>query len=176
MTCPLSPCAMAIAFDVREMTSEQASILPSMIKGLRLAAKRPIDPRRLTGRRLIQASAYLLKTLGYEPIQEYEFDQYHVGPSSNRLGREIDRLDGDSLRSTRPDERIVHYQLLIDALEKGDFFVMTLSCAIDFREGNPASSRESLMQFHARRIPSQTPWIEDAWTYMEESEWPIMSR
>jgi hypothetical protein len=167
---------MAIAHRVREMKCEQASVLPGMIKGLRLAAKRPIDPRRLAGRRLIQASAFLLKTLGYEPIQRYEFDQYHIGPSSNRLGREIDHLDGTTLRSAVPDKTIAQYLLLVEALKRGDSFVMTLSCAVDFREGNPKCSTQSLMEFHAECNPSQTSWINEAWAFMEEKAWPNMSR
>jgi hypothetical protein len=167
---------MAIAHDVRNMRDECESILPSMIKGLRLAAKRPIDPRRVAGARLIQASAYLLKTLRYDPVQGYEFDQIDGGLCSNQMSRELDHLDGAALRSARPDRRVEDYPQLVKALERGDDFIITLSCAVGIRDRNIEHDTCSLVDFHARCHPSQRRWIEEAWAYMEENKWPVTSR
>lgn len=150
--------------------------LPGMIKGLRLAAKRRIDPHSSRGRHLIQASLHLLQTLGYGPIQSYDFDQYFVSTKSSKLGRELDLVDGDLLRSAEPDLSIGTYDILVEALTRGDGFVLTLSCAVSIREINPAMDTKDLIEFHARQIPSQLQWIDEAWSYLEERAWPITCR
>lgn len=169
---------MAIAqAGVIVMPTQVETSLPSIIKGLRFAAGRCIDPSRRSGRDAVQRSVYLLQTLGYEPAFRYQFKEHDAGPTSNQLGRELERLDGSALRSARPDMRIVEgYPLLVAALRRGDRFVQVLGFTHRIRLRNPGCSKEELMTFQSELEPDLTPFLSDAWTFMEVTNWPLMFR
>lgn len=151
--------------------------LPSIIKGLRLASGTCFDPRRESGRYAIQRAIYLLRTLGYDPALRYLFKEHDGGPISNELGRELERLDGSTLRSARPDMRIAdEYPLLKIALSKGDRFVQVLGFSLSVRMRNPGESRDELIQFQSVIDPSLAPFVADAWEFMEAKQWPLTIR
>ncbi|MEI6796399.1 MAG: hypothetical protein WCK39_06015 [Methanomassiliicoccales archaeon] len=157
--------------------TEVETSLPSIIKGLRLAAGTCFDPRRERGRYAIQRAVYLLRTLGYGPTLRYIFKEHDGGPISNELARELERLDGSTLRSARPDMRIAEeYPLLKTALNKGDQFVQVLGFSLSVRMRNPGFSRDELIEFQSELDPSLAPYVADAWEFMEVMQWPLTIR
>jgi hypothetical protein len=157
--------------------TEVETSLPSIIKGLRLAAGTCFDPRRESGRYAIQRAMYLLRTLGYKPALRYVFKEHDGGPISNELARELERLDGSVLRSARPDLMIAEENpLLTTALSKGDRFVQVLGFSLSVRMRNPGETRDELIQFQSEMDPSLAPFVAEAWEFMEVTQWPLTIR
>jgi len=107
----------------------------------------------------------------------YQFKTYHEGAYSNKLGEELEKIDGNAMRRAIPDITIAEeYPLLVSALQRGDRFVQVLGSTYHIRLINVGFSKEELIQFQSEKEPDFIILIKEVWTFMEVTDWPVISR